>query len=169
MVSTKYKVRRVIEHESNQVTCWFYKSFRMSEKKYADSLINAVNQIKQELCHFNIECKGENNYLNQPLLLEILKPEQFILNDIDQALAKINKSKFLLDMLRRLMEAERRRRKYEVLINQEKEQSDIKHQLKQMMRKRRSELGSLMITSEGKFVIFTLYSYLIHTNFYLFS
>ena len=123
----------------------------MSEKKYADYLINAVNQIKEELCHFNIECKEDNNYLNHSLLKNILDPKLFIENDIDEALAKINKSKFLLDMLRKLMETERRRRKYEILLEQEKQQSDVKVSLKQMMRSRRDELSSL--GDSGKFTL----------------
>ena len=45
----------------------------MSEKKYADFLVNAVNQIKEELCHFNLECKEDNNYLNQDLLKKVFR------------------------------------------------------------------------------------------------
>ena len=50
---------------------------------------------------------------------KVLEPEKFVNNNIDDALTKINKSKFLLDMLRKLMEAERRKWKHDALLTQE--------------------------------------------------
>ena len=120
----------------------------MSEKKYAERQAQAAHVIKEQYLLLHNIYKEENNYLDTKKMNNIV--EEIQQADIDIELSKADRTIYIMNEYKKMMEAERRRRKYERLLSNTEELNESKNTLKKHIKNERKRQGN----PTGKTIIY---------------
>ena len=113
----------------------------MSEKKYAEQRAQAARVIKEQFILLNAVYKEDNNYLDNKKMTDVMNNIQKI--DIDSELSKADRTVYIIQEYKKMLEGERRRRKYNQLLENSEELTDTKEQLRQRIKEERKRQGNV--------------------------
>ena len=111
----------------------------MSEKKYAERQAQAAHVIKEQYLLLNQIYNETNNYLDTKKMQEIV--EKINNAKIDDELSKADRTIYIMNEYKKMMEAERRRRKYAQLLANTEELNESKNILKTHIKQERKRQG----------------------------
>ena len=98
------------------------------KKKYLDHKTIAANTIKEQYILISNAFQHDNDFLDFNKLDECLRKINTI--EIDKELKKVDRTMYILSQSKKLFEAERRRRKYDALLNNAEEEINMKEEIR---------------------------------------
>ena len=92
----------------------------MSEKKYLERKAQAAHIIKEQYVLISSVFDEATNYLNSFKMLDSMKKIHTV--NIDSELSKADRSIYIMNQYKKMLEAERRRQKYDALLKNVEEE-----------------------------------------------